>query len=216
MPDHGWKIGVCLFSLFASTEVVLMGPPFKLGVDLQRRRDLDLRGRPDEEARPDETLSTQEMDNLIAAVTRRVNPGGQKEVTIRKYGVEQIEIIVPEVDEAEVQRIERIISTTGRSRVPHPGEQARRQGPHRAGLGRSVEDADSRFQGRTAGLVGAGEGGRENAVSPTIRDICRRTWKPARARSRKSSSSKDILQRHRRLSHAGRAVGTDREGASPA
>ena len=53
------------------------------------------------------------MDKLITAVTRRVNPGGQKEVTIRKYGAEEIEIIVPEVNEVEVARIERIISTTG-------------------------------------------------------------------------------------------------------
>ena len=34
MPDHGWKIGLCLFSLLASVAVLLMGPPLKLGVDL--------------------------------------------------------------------------------------------------------------------------------------------------------------------------------------
>ena len=34
MPDHGWKIGLCLFSLLASVAILLMGPPFKLGVDL--------------------------------------------------------------------------------------------------------------------------------------------------------------------------------------
>jgi len=39
-----------------------------------------------------------DMDKLVAAVSRRVNPGGQKEVAIRKYGVEQIEIIVPEIE----------------------------------------------------------------------------------------------------------------------
>ncbi len=53
------------------------------------------------------------MDNLITAVGRRVNPGGQKEVTIRKYGAEQIEIIIPEKDAAQVERIEGIISRTG-------------------------------------------------------------------------------------------------------
>jgi len=56
---------------------------------------------------------TVDMDKLVAAVARRVNPGGQKEVTIRKYGTEEIEIIIPEVDEVEVQRIERIISRAG-------------------------------------------------------------------------------------------------------
>ena len=34
MHDHGWKIGLCLFTLLASVVVLLMGPPLKLGVDL--------------------------------------------------------------------------------------------------------------------------------------------------------------------------------------
>ncbi len=109
MPDHGWKIGVCLFSLLASTAIVLMGPPFKLGVDLSGGVILVYE--------VDQTQKTTDqavdMDKLVVAVSRRVNPGGQKEVTIRKKGVEQVEIIVPEVDDAEVQRMEHIISTTG-------------------------------------------------------------------------------------------------------
>ncbi|NLF09160.1 MAG: protein translocase subunit SecD, partial [Pirellulaceae bacterium] len=53
------------------------------------------------------------MDELIAAIRERINPGGQREITLRKHGVEQIEIIIPEVEEAEVQRIKRLITTTG-------------------------------------------------------------------------------------------------------
>ena len=34
-------------------------------------------------------------------------------MVVRRYGVEQIEIIIPEKEEAEVERIERIISRTG-------------------------------------------------------------------------------------------------------
>ena len=94
MPDHGWKIGICLFSLLASAVVVLMGPPLKLGIDLSG--GVILVYEVDQTTKkPGEIV---DMDKLVAAVSRRVNPGGQKEVTIRKYGVEQIEIIVPEVE----------------------------------------------------------------------------------------------------------------------
>ena len=35
MPEHGWKIGLCLFTLLASIVVLLLGPPLKWGVDLR-------------------------------------------------------------------------------------------------------------------------------------------------------------------------------------
>lgn len=54
-----------------------------------------------------------DMDKLVAAVSRRVNPGGQKEVTVRRYGIGQLEVIVPEVDQAEVNLIKRIVSSAG-------------------------------------------------------------------------------------------------------
>lgn len=113
MPDHGWKIGVCLFALFASIVVLLMGPQFKLGVDLKGGVILVYEVDESKKTEPGQPLSKDEMDKLLAAVAKRVNPGGQKEVTIRKYGVEQIEIIIPDVDEAEVARIEKLISRTG-------------------------------------------------------------------------------------------------------
>ncbi|MFM8892552.1 MAG: protein translocase subunit SecD, partial [Planctomycetia bacterium] len=54
-----------------------------------------------------------DMDKLVAAVSRRVNPGGQKEVTVRRYGLDQLEVIVPEVDQAEVDLIKRVVSSAG-------------------------------------------------------------------------------------------------------
>lgn len=109
MPDYGWRIGLCLFSLLASLAILWMGPPIKYGVDLSGGAIL-IYEVDKTKTTPNETV---DMDKLVAAVGRRVNPGGQKEVTIRKYGVEQIEIIVPEIDETKLQQIERIISTTG-------------------------------------------------------------------------------------------------------
>ena len=54
-----------------------------------------------------------DMSKLIAAVAKRINPGGVKEVTIRQYGAEQLEIIVPEVEKSEVEHIKKLISTSG-------------------------------------------------------------------------------------------------------
>ncbi len=54
-----------------------------------------------------------DMDKLVAAVSRRVNPGGQKEVTVRRYGLDQLEVIVPDVDQAEVDLIKRVVSSAG-------------------------------------------------------------------------------------------------------
>lgn len=54
-----------------------------------------------------------EMDKLITAVGRRINPSGVKELTIRRYGAEQIEVIIPEIDEREVDQIKRSISSSG-------------------------------------------------------------------------------------------------------
>jgi SecD/SecF fusion protein len=61
----------------------------------------------------DGSVDLDTMDKLVNAVSRRVNPGGQKEVTVRRYGLDQIEVIVPQVDEAEVDLIKRIVSSGG-------------------------------------------------------------------------------------------------------
>jgi SecD/SecF fusion protein len=113
MPDHGWKIGLCLVTLLLSVDILVMGPPLKLGIDLSGGALLVYEVDQSKKTNPSETLSGQQMDNLITAVSRRVNPGGQKEVTVRKYGNEQIEIIVPEKDAAQVERIENTISRAG-------------------------------------------------------------------------------------------------------
>ena len=61
----------------------------------------------------DQQQKTVDMDKLIAAVGRRINPSGVKELTIRQYGAEQIEIIIPEIEEREVDQIKKRISTSG-------------------------------------------------------------------------------------------------------
>ena len=54
-----------------------------------------------------------DTDKLIAALNRRINPGGQKEVVVRKFGERQVEIIIPEVEPREIAQIKDKISTAG-------------------------------------------------------------------------------------------------------
>src|SRR5262249_15499878 len=63
--------------------------------------------------RVDQRNQTVDMDKLIAAVQRRINPSGVKELTIRQYGRDQLEVIIPEVEKSEVDDIKRRISTSG-------------------------------------------------------------------------------------------------------
>ncbi len=113
MPDHGWKIGLVLWSLTVGSVVVGTGWPPKLGIDLKGGAILVYEVDQKKKQDPDKTLSSEEMNKLIAAINRRVNPGGVKEVSIRKFGVEQIEIIIPEVGTDEARRIEKLISRAG-------------------------------------------------------------------------------------------------------
>ncbi len=154
MSDHGWKIGLIFFTLLASIVVLLMGPPLKLGIDLSGGAILVYE--------VDQSRKTSEqpvdMDKLIAAISQRVNPGGQKEVTIRKYGVEQVEIIVPEKDEAEVRRIEDIITRAGNLEFRILADVHDNKELIERAAGRTVEAADFRRLGRASPcVVGAGQ-----------------------------------------------------------
>ncbi|GAB6165377.1 protein translocase subunit SecD [Thermostilla marina] len=115
VPNQSTGISLILFCVIASVVVLATRWPPKLGIDLSGgvimvyEIEEPTAGGTDT---PNRSGSV-DMDQLIAALSKRVNPSGVKEVTIRRYGPKQIEIIVPEVDEDEVARLERIISSVG-------------------------------------------------------------------------------------------------------
>jgi SecD/SecF fusion protein len=55
----------------------------------------------------------QMVAQLIEVLARRIDPTGTKEVSIRKYGDGQIEIIIPTAEQQELDYIQRRISTAG-------------------------------------------------------------------------------------------------------
>ena len=62
------------------------------------------------------------MDKVIAAINKRINPGGVKEINIRKYGTDGVEIVIPDVDEAAANRVAEMVSQGGHAGIPHFGQ----------------------------------------------------------------------------------------------
>ncbi len=95
--------------------VVFRGWPPKLGVDLGGGSILVYQ--------VDETKTDwrpEKMDSLLASISKRVNPGGQKEISVKSLGNDMVEIVMPSVSgstkeekQAEAEEIRKIIRTTG-------------------------------------------------------------------------------------------------------
>ena len=114
MPDHGWKFTVAIGTLVAAAVIYYKGE-LKFGPDLSGGSTIifeldhaavNLEGKT--RAEIDELI-----DRTITALAKRVDPSGTKEVTIRKYGDQQIEIIIPRVGKDDLAYIERNIYTAG-------------------------------------------------------------------------------------------------------
>ncbi len=114
--DMWGRLAAVLVAATAGSVVTWLGWPPRLGIDLKGGvilvYEVDASKR-DAEADEDGAVQPIDMDKLVAAVSRRVNPGGQKEVTVRRYGLDQLEVIVPDVDQAEIDLIKRIVSSAG-------------------------------------------------------------------------------------------------------
>ena len=112
---YGWKFAVILFSLLASLVVIIFGWPPRLGVDLGGGSILVFKvDETKTDWRPDK------MDSLLASISKRVNPGGQKEISVRSLGTDMVEIVMPSISgstakekQAEADEIRKIIRTTG-------------------------------------------------------------------------------------------------------
>jgi SecD/SecF fusion protein len=119
MPEYQGRFAIVLLTFFAGLAIVVMGWPPRRGIDL--RGGVILVYEVEDQPVESEVGSTDaaaasrslDMDRLIQAISRRVNPGGVLEVTIRPLGDNQIEVIIPEADREEVERLKRKISAAG-------------------------------------------------------------------------------------------------------
>jgi SecD/SecF fusion protein len=125
MPDYYNKFVLISMTFLLGTAVIALKWPPKLGIDLQGGVILVYEAQPPEAgpAAPQlpapnvrinsNSLSKENMDKLVAAIGKRVNPSGVLEVTVRSRGSNEVEIIIPEVDPAEVERMKKKISDLG-------------------------------------------------------------------------------------------------------
>ena len=123
MPDYSTRIAWILFALLTSAVVLAVGK-IGMGVDLRGGTILVYEIDPTlgistgTDAAPDDGSGIPRKNNitsadLIPSLISRINPAGTQEIAIRPYGENQIEIIIPAIDQREVDRIKETISQAG-------------------------------------------------------------------------------------------------------
>ena len=109
MKDYGLKFGLILALTLAG--LVSIWPPsekLKTGIDLSGGTILVY------EANPANTGAGKvDIDQLIAALKRRVNPEGVLDIPIRKIGNNRIEVILPKATAEEVEEVKRKMTNVG-------------------------------------------------------------------------------------------------------
>ncbi len=127
MNDHGWKIGLILATLASGITIVIFGWPPKTGIDLsggvilvyeidpKASRTAEDEAADKEDGLPDDYQDIN-VDELVRTLSKRINPGGVKEIVVRRYGPNQVEVIVPNLGDSEVEEIKKRIITAGHLR----------------------------------------------------------------------------------------------------
>lgn len=108
MKNFGRKFA--LIGILTLVGLLAIWPPgekLKLGIDLSGGTILVY------QAKDDESGKEIDMDDLISALKRRVNPEGVLDIPIRKVGSNRVEIILPEADAEEVDEVKRRITQVG-------------------------------------------------------------------------------------------------------
>ncbi len=122
-PDFSWKIGLVAFTVIAAGFIAWVGiynavvrakggtpsgPELKFGIDLRGGVNLVY------QIKQEEGQSTEvDADALIDALRKRIDPNGTKQIVVRLSGAQQVEIVVPAVNEDEVAEIRRNVTDLG-------------------------------------------------------------------------------------------------------
>lgn len=116
VPEWSSRIGITLFMLVLGTSPFLtslvnnrpLSDRFRLGIDLAGGTNMvfQVRGEGKE-------ITPQVMDQMVGAVSRRINVSGTEEITVRAVGTDRIEVIVPGEDPQTVDDIKRRITRLG-------------------------------------------------------------------------------------------------------
>ncbi|GIX03211.1 MAG: hypothetical protein KatS3mg113_0217 [Planctomycetaceae bacterium] len=121
LRDLGFQMGVVLWAIFMSLSPfayrLLIGQPWystlHLGIDLAGGTNLIYAVDVEQVARDGKTLDKGTMDKLVGAISRRINPSGAEEVTVRRVGEDRVEVIIPGADREVVEQKKRLITRLG-------------------------------------------------------------------------------------------------------
>ena len=128
--EYVWKLTCVLTSICVAVVIVYPKPegydgvgwPPKYGVDLQGGVNLIYQfdpqsqdSAPEAEGNSVKPLTNKEIQkNLVNQLTRRINPSGANDIVVRPYGEQQVEVIVPNVNDDEIDLIKELITTAGK------------------------------------------------------------------------------------------------------
>ena len=130
MPDYAFSYWIILVAVFFGVTVVATSyDKIKLGIDLSGgsilvyevsqsaadELEAEANGETPENnaSRSKNVGGSVKMNDLAVILKRRLDPGGVKEITVRQQGSNAVEIIVPEVDAAEIARLKKVVSRSG-------------------------------------------------------------------------------------------------------
>ncbi len=193
MADYGTRIAWVLFAVLASVATLSFGK-LGLGVDLRGGTILVYQIDPtvgiQQNAEPtdpnDPTMpsrSNVQSKDLIASLIKRINPAGTQEIAIRPYGEDQVEIIVPAVDQLEVSRIKRTLEQAGilrfaivantrdHGRLIEVARTQAQSGSQRVRLAKTVMDVDGTTPLGFWAVVDREEKANNNGIRPLRVDV---------------------------------------------
>ncbi len=117
LNDYGMSLSVVIGSVaLAAAVCILLWPP-KLGIDLSGGviliYEIDREATALQQDAQDGPRRQVTSADIVPAIQMRLNPSGLEDVVVRPYGDDQVEVIIPRVEQAEIDRIKNIISQAG-------------------------------------------------------------------------------------------------------
>jgi SecD/SecF fusion protein len=121
MKDVSMRIGLVLFTVFLAVtpfawRLVQGRSPkdaLRMGIDLAGGSDLIFQVDTEGVHQEGKTITPQVMQRLIGAVTRRLDPAAQEQITVRQIGSDRIEVIIPGADREVVEQKKKQMTRLG-------------------------------------------------------------------------------------------------------
>lgn len=121
MKDVSMRIGLVLFTVFLAITPfawrLVQGRSLKdalrLGIDLAGGSDLIFQVDTEKAQQEEKKITPQVMQRLIGAVTRRLDPASQEQITVRQVGSDRIEVIIPGADREVVEQKKKQMTRLG-------------------------------------------------------------------------------------------------------